>query len=288
MNLLLNGIHYTWHIHGSWLWINRYHYDWHWTTTNEISNFIRLQTFNLISTLDRVLYVVLCGWQPPKTDNQINIKLKLHRTKEYDDSYFIVYYYLWYVIKMKIVFGLTNAISVNVFAFTAHHKNNNKLCIENGVKYLWYFRADKSSSLVFVYDGSIRGTKIRFINNNLWFWRNANTCGETIRNLYQSLHWIYACTGGYARRLSFAINSRFKWIHRTCTKRINYVIWICHQTSWKQRKSSPLTPSCRYAKLRRIYYTVIIIFSRWYFYSISRNYFLWHNSHALYVSSNEN
>lgn len=42
-----------------------------------------------------------------------------------------------------IVFGLANATGVNVFAFTAHHKNNNNLCIENGVKYLCYFRADE-------------------------------------------------------------------------------------------------------------------------------------------------
>lgn len=47
-----------------------------------------------------------------------------------------------------------------------------------------------------------------------------------------------------------------------------------------EMKSSPLAPHCTY--------TVIIIFSHWYFYPISRNYFQRHNSHTLCTSSKTN
>lgn len=117
------------------------------------------------------LHVLLCRWQPPKTDNQINIKLKLHRTKKYDDSYFIDIIIFDMPSKWNgIVFGLANAQSVNVFTFTAYNKNNNNnsLCIENGVEYLCYFRADKVRHLLCL-RWIDSGVKIRFINNNLWF-----------------------------------------------------------------------------------------------------------------------
>lgn len=82
----------------------------------EIPNFIRLQTFNLSFHHWIGLHVLLCRWQPPKTVDQINIKLKLHRTKTYDDSYFIDIT-ITFDMPSKcngIVFVLAKAQSVNV------------------------------------------------------------------------------------------------------------------------------------------------------------------------------